>query len=151
MTDIDEIVVHAVRRTWRAIFTGPRTLTRPIDGETLGTETPQQAAAMLRRRGELGPEWRLQLVELRHTTEIELRAAVPDHRIEGDDLMAEVWIGGDCRGKIVGLPGGVWHASLAPGIDGRSPFTEGFYATRSYAAAAVAAGLLNGRDRAAPS
>jgi hypothetical protein len=140
-----EIVVRVVRASWRATFVHVDDTRRTVDGETLDVEIPHVAANVLRRRAELDTGWRLHLVELRRKDFQEFRAPVPDHVLHGDLAVADVWVAETYCGSIYGGSGDGWNAYLSFKTETGAPFEEGFYATRAEAAAAVAAGLLNGR------
>ncbi len=145
VTGEGEIVVRVVAAWWRATFVHLDGTRRVIEGETLDVEIPHVAANGLRRRAGLDTSWRLHLVELRRKEFQEFRAPVPDHVLHGDLAVADVWVDETYRGSIYGGSGDGWNAYLSFKAEVRAPFEEGFYATRADAAAAVAAGLVNGR------
>ncbi|MEM7141936.1 MAG: hypothetical protein AAF548_12985 [Actinomycetota bacterium] len=147
MSEVSEITVRVVRCFWRVTFVNAAGATQVIDRDTLGIGDKAEAADVIRRREGLLADWRPQVIALLAEEEAAFRAAVPSYRLDGDGGVVDVWVDDEHRGSIYGSSGDGWNAYLSFDIDLREPFEEGFYASRDEAAAAVAAGLVNGRRR----
>lgn len=140
----DEVRLTAHRAKWRALFVHTDGTQRSVEGVTHDAASAGAAGAAIGREAGLGSGWRLHIVELLDELDAEFAAPIPEHTVVADGDLAEIWVGGNHAGSLCGTADDGWLAFASLTSDRNGPFEEGFYPSRSTAAAAVAAGLLNG-------
>jgi hypothetical protein len=94
-----EIAIDAVRRFWRVTFVPPTGDSRSFAGDTYDVDSSPTVAELIRRRELIPANWRVHVVTLIDTENVEFRAPVPLYRLDGDADVAEVCVGSDHRGR----------------------------------------------------
>lgn len=139
-----ELRLTVRRGSWRVLFVHGDGGQQWREGVTYNAVNAAAAGATIGRQCGLGTDWRIHIVERIDDGDVEFVAAVPEHTVVADGDLAEIWVDGNHAGSLCGTTDDGWNAFASPTISRIGPFEEGFYPSRSLAAAAVAAGLLNG-------